>query len=251
MKLSTNSLILTLLFATQAWAVPVLQVGAPASSGDLGLYADYLGSLSDPTESNTAITSGGTIYAAGVYQNGDVLNIGGRINGENWSFFGLPTLFDTHNAILVVSVPKGELAIAAVSFRVDGNLAFYTDTNNSYLPNSHAPALPNIADFLFFDIGDFLNDVDLVPNFSDETGAADGEIKILSATGFGSLPWAHFDLIALETSEVNGQIVTTLYGNPDTNDVTRKAVSIPEPASLALLSLGLASLGWVRRRKRA
>ena len=47
------------LLSIKAFAVPVLQVGAPAGHGDTGLYADYQTSPTPPPiEADTAITSG-------------------------------------------------------------------------------------------------------------------------------------------------------------------------------------------------
>jgi len=81
-----------------------------------------------------------------------------------------------------------------------------------------------------------------VPDFDDETGAADGEIKSLLLSGFGTLPWIHIDVMALETSELGGnnntRIVTALEGNPASHDVTWKnpdnptipVVMFPNPA---------------------
>jgi hypothetical protein len=71
--------ILALSLSSAAYAVPVLQVGAPKAGGDCstGPYAPYISSLTNPTETDTALTSGNTICVAGVYQNQNVLNLGG------------------------------------------------------------------------------------------------------------------------------------------------------------------------------
>jgi hypothetical protein len=56
--------LVTVLIVTPAWAIPTLQIGAP----DTGDYADYQDALSTPFEEDTAITSGGIIFAAGAYK---------------------------------------------------------------------------------------------------------------------------------------------------------------------------------------
>lgn len=247
--------------AGAANAAPVLQVGAPAGPGDTGTYADY-GNGTDPTEDDTAFTSGDTILVAGTYQNPNVLNLGGQFGtGLNWSSFGLPTDFDTHDAVLLVSVPDGTLAAALASLTVDGIFAFYSSEDQSFFPNNHAPVQDAIADFLFFDIGEFAELI-AIPDFDDETtGTQLGEIKSLLIAGFGDLAWIHFDVMALETSE-QGQtnIVTSLENNPGSHDVTWKPdgdgpgpdpeIDIPEPGTLMLFGAGLVGVAlWLRRRR--
>jgi hypothetical protein len=243
-------------------AAPVLQVGAPGGPGE-GTYADY-GDGTDPTEDDTAFTSGDTILVGGTYQNPNVSNLGGQFGaGLNWSSFGLPTDFNTHDAILLVSVPDGTLAAALASLTVDGIFAFYSSEDQSFFPNNHAPVQDAIADFLFFDIGEF-DDLIAMPDFDDETtGTQLGEIKSLLIAGFGDLDWIHFDVMALETSE-QGQtnVVTSLENNPGSHDVTWKPdgdgpgpdpeVDIPEPGTLTLFGAGLVGVAlWLRRRRAA
>lgn len=263
------ALIATLFTAGAAQAQPVLQVGAPAGPGDLGTYADY-GDGTNPTEDDTAFTSGGTIFVAGLYQNDNVQNLGGQFGtGADWSTVTLPggadpipVAFDGHGAILVVSVPDGSLALP-LTLTVDGDSAFFTSEDKSYFPNDHDPVKDAIADFLFFDIGEFIESV-LIPDFADETaGSKLGEIKSLLIAGFGDLAWIHFDVMALETS-TQGQtgIRTSLESNPGSHDVTWKPdgdgpgpdpeVDIPEPGTLTLFGAGLAGLAlWLRRRQAA
>jgi hypothetical protein len=259
-----------------AHAVPVLQVGAPGGAGE-GTYANYTGTLTDPPEKDTAVTSGNTIYVAGLYQSDSVVKLGSKYvgtsptpSGQDWTdlMAGIPTIFDGKGAILVAMVADGSGASAASSLTINGALAFYSSDDENWLPNppgDHDPAKDAISDFLYFDLDDF-DELVCVPNFADETGCPGGklgEILTLTLSGQGSLDWIHFDAMALETSVdirggngPNSQIVTTTddVGNPGSHDLTWKndrnpPDTIPEPGTVALLGMFGAAMALIGRRR--
>ncbi len=165
---------------------------------------------------------------------------------------------------LVVSVPDTTLTAALATLTVNGSSAFYSNTTDSFFPNNHDPVKSGISDFLFFDIGNFSKNLEVVPDFTTETGAANDEIKALTVSGFGSLAWAHFDVMALETStQGRASIVTTIDNNHGSHDVTWKSASssggassgkavgvVPEPGVLSLSSIGLLGQALLIRQRR-
>lgn len=257
------NIVAAILVASGAWvsanAVPVLQVGVPASGTTCGPYAAYSASSANPTEADTAITGGNTLCVGGVYQNNKVQNLGAQFGaGSDWSALNSAlSAWNGKGAVLVASVADGKLADAA-GLQINGQGFFGTSLVNNFFPNNHAPVQDGVSDFLFFDIGNFAELSGAVADFASSTGAADGEVKALTVSGQGSLAWIHFDVMALETTAQGGgsnvRIVTTIDNNPGSHDVTWKPgrvppQEVPEPGTALLMGVALLGLAASHKRR--
>ncbi|PKM12709.1 MAG: PEP-CTERM sorting domain-containing protein [Gammaproteobacteria bacterium HGW-Gammaproteobacteria-3] len=271
-RLLLLSALMTVSIAVQA--APVLQVGAPAGSGDTGFYADVQANTTDPTETDTAITGGTTILFAGITDG--LLKLGGQFSGTqgtgaNYSTVGNGnnanpdrSIFDNQGgAIVFVTVAQGLGQSVFNNLTLNSVNAFaWQDAAEQLFPNSHAPVKDATSDFVFFNIGNF-SGTTAIPDFQDESlGNKTGEIKEVTLGGIlNTFEWLHFDIIALAT-DIQGQTTlrTTLDNNPGSHDVTFKNPDfnppnpdpepIPEPPMVWLLGASLLMLtGWLRKHK--
>jgi hypothetical protein len=178
---------------------------------------------------------------------------------ELWAIGAYHTNTDSLTDVrLIASVPDGEtgsITITGLSGTTDP-LFIGSYADKSFLPtsyganfNNHYPLQNDVSDFLLYDIDPYLDLGEAIWDYNADGGTitptgTTGQVKEYSVAVSG-YSWVHFDMFGLETSGIDHKWKASWDISPGSHDVTW----IPAPGSILLGSIGIALVGWLRRRR--
>lgn len=159
---------------------------------------------------------------------------------------------------LIMTVPTGEIGSISItgasSTGTNDPTLFGTFSDTSFFPtgvnfNNHYPLKSDDFDFIVYDIDPFTDAGDVIWDYNADGGTitptgTTGQIKeyTITITGYTSV---HFDAFGEEGRGIDHMWKTCWDINPGSHDTTW----IPAPGSILLGSIGIALVGWLRRRR--